>query len=102
MNVGTKIRTILRIATTVNTVCVMYTALIAQTHINALIIAWGVIAAVADIVVSAITTYYNNDYTIIACEKTGEMRLEKEQRNGNITGENFLNEGEPIDEEEGE
>lgn len=100
MNMGTKVRTILRIAATVNTVCVMYTAVIAQTGINSLITAWAVLAVVADIVVSAITTYYNNDYTEIACMKTGEMRLEKEQAKGIITGENFLDEAEPIEEEE--
>ena len=89
MNKGTKVRTILRIATTVNTVCVMYTALIAQTQINALIIFWAVLAAVADIVVSAITTYYNNDYTEIACEKTGEMRQKKDEQKAGYKGEKF-------------
>lgn len=89
MNMGTKVRTILRIATTVNTVCVMYTALIAQTQINALIIGWAVLAAVADIVVSAITTYYNNDYTEIACEKTGEMRQKKDELKAGYKGEKF-------------
>ena len=89
MNMGTKVRTILRIATTVNTVCVMYTALIAQTQINALIIGWAVLAAVADIVVSAITTYYNNDYTEIACETTGDMRQRKAEQKDGYKGEKF-------------
>ena len=99
MNMGTTVRTILRIAATVNTVCVMYTAVIAQTHINALITAWAVLAVVADIVVSAITTYYNNDYTAKAAVATGEMRQKKAEKREDYIGEKFYTEDGEEDEQ---
>lgn len=90
MNIGTKIRTILVIATCLNT-ALMATD-IAQFGVPALDLIYKIASVVLNFVIVACATYYNNDYTQIACEKTGEMRLEKEQKKGNISGENFFDE----------
>ena len=46
-----------------------------------------------DFVVAFFTTYYNNDYTAIAAEKTGEMRAIKAERAGTVEGEYFYSDG---------
>ena len=98
MNFGTKLRTILAIATSLNT-ALMATDL---TGFNSptLETIYKIVSIVLNFVIVACVTYYNNDYTEIACEYTGAMRLEKEQRKGIITGEDFYEELEEIDEEE--
>lgn len=75
MNAGTKLRTILAIATSLNT------ALLATdlTGFNdeKLDMAYKIISLVLNFVIVAIATYFNNDYTETACKYTGEMRAEK-------------------------
>lgn len=98
MNKGTKVRTALAIATSINT------ALIATdvTGFNNSTVdtIYKVLSIVANFVVIALTTYYNNDYTKEACEHTGAMRLKKEQlKKGVIAGENFFDESEDVEEE---
>lgn len=95
MNFGTKLRTILAIATSLNT-ALMATDL---TGFNSptLETIYRIVSIVLNFIIVACVTYYNNDYTEIACEHTGAMRLEKEQRKGIITGEDFYEE---IEEEE--
>ena len=97
MNFGTKIRTILAIATSLNT-ALMATDLTGFDNAK-LELAYRITSVVLNFVIVACVTYYNNDYTEIACEKTGEMRLEKKQRNGEIEGENFFDEYIEEDEE---
>ena len=98
MNKGTKVRTALAIATSI------HTALIATDVTGfsnpAIDTIYKVLSIAANFVVIALTTYYNNDYTEIACKHTGAARLEKEQlKKGVITGENFFDES--VEEEGG-
>lgn len=90
MNIGTKIRTILAVATSLNT------ALLATdlTGFNnpTLDTIYKVVSIILNFVIVACCTWYNNDYTPTACKYTGMMRLEKEQKKGVITGENFYDE----------
>lgn len=67
MNKGTIIRTILRIAASLqNAAMIVTSAVVAfseQYHVGWLIVAWAAFTILCDFVVSALTTYYNNDYT---------------------------------------
>lgn len=92
MNFGTKLRTILAVATSLNT-ALMATD-ITEFNNHTLDIIYKVVSILLNFVVVACVTYYNNDYTTISCEHTGAMRLEKEQKKGIITGENFYDEEE--------
>lgn len=97
MNFGTKLRTILAIATSLNT-ALMATDLTGFNN-NTLDTTYKVVSIILNFVVVACVTYFNNDYNEIACQHTGAMRLEKEQKNGVITGENFYDEAEEGDED---
>ena len=44
----------------------------------------------------AISHWKNNDFTKEACEGTGYTRLLKEQKKGNVVGENFFDEAEEV------
>lgn len=75
MNKGTKLRTILAVATSVNT------ALIAtdvtgfnNKKLNAI---YTIVSIMCNFVIVAITTYYNNDYTQAAAEGTEYTRAKK-------------------------
>ena len=96
MNFGTKLRTVLAIATSLNT-ALMATDL---TGFNNAYVdgAYKVVSIVLNFVIVACVTYYNNDYTETASKYTGMMRLEKQQMKGVITGENFYDEPEEGDE----
>ena len=102
MNFGTKLRTILAIATSLNT-ALMATDL---TGFNSGVVdlVYKIVSIVLNFIIVACVTYYNNDYTETACKHTGAMRLEKEYEKGIITGENFYDEIEDSEEtiEEGE
>lgn len=107
MNKGTKLRTVLRVAASLQNTAVILTASVnafaGEYHIGWLVFAWALFAIICDFVVSALTTYYNNDYTEEACEATGEMRARKAEKNG-INGEYFYMDldDDPLQEEEGE
>lgn len=88
MNLGTRLRTILAIATALNTANVA--SAFAEFDNQTLNVIYKAISLIALIIVMSVNTYYNNDYSKIAAEHTGAMRLEKEQMGGNIEGENFL------------
>lgn len=97
MNFGTKLRTVLVIATSLNT-ALMATDLTGFSNPTVDMI-YKVASIVLNFVIVALGAYFNNDYTETACRYTGAMRLEKEQMKGIITGENFFDEAE---EEEGD
>ena len=101
MNKGTKIRTILRIASSLQNAAVMVTsavtALCEQYHFTVLMVVWIAFTIACDFFVSAITTYYNNDYTEEACLGTGKTRQAKAQKKAGYIGEDFSEEGDPID-----
>ena len=97
MNTGTKIRTALRVAVSLNTAAYVGVAAIGELGISWLTIAWGIFTVATDIVVSALTTYCNQDYTEEACEGTGITRMLKAQKNGVVNGENFFDEAEEVE-----
>lgn len=98
MNFGTKLRTVLAVATSLNT-ALMATD-ITEFNNPKLDIIYKVVSILLNFVIVACVTYYNNDYTETACKYTGMMRLEKEQKKGVITGENFYDELEDEEEDE--
>lgn len=87
MNFGTKLRTILAVATSLNT-ALMATD-ITEFNSPALDITYKVVSIILNFIIVACVTYYNNDYTDIACEHTGEMRQKKAELNGTVNGEYF-------------
>ena len=89
MNFGTKIRTIARVVASLNTAVYAVNASIVGLGFGWLTLAWTILTIALDFVVAFFTTYYNNDYTEIACEKTGEMRAIKAERAGKVEGEYF-------------
>jgi hypothetical protein len=96
MNFGTKLRTILVVATSLNT-ALMATD-ITEFNNPTLDIIYKVVSILLNFVIVACGTYYNNDYNKTSSKYTGMMRLEKEQKKGKITGENFYDEVEEGDE----
>ena len=92
MNFGTKLRTILVIATSLHT-ALMATDLTGFSNATVDMI-YKVASIVLNFIIVALAAYFNNDYTETACRHTGAMRLEKEQAKGIITGENFFDEAE--------
>lgn len=89
MNFGTRLRTILAIATSLNT-ALMATDLTGFNN-AAIDTVYKIVSIVLNFVIVACVTYYNNDYTEIACETTGELRARKAEKKG-IEGEYFYEE----------
>lgn len=89
MNFGTKLRTILAVATSLNT-ALMATDLTGFNN-ETIDTAYKVVSIILNFIVVACVTYYNNDYTDIACETTGELRARKAEKKG-IEGEYFYKE----------
>ena len=89
MNFGTKLRTVLAIATSLNT-ALMATDLTGFNN-AAVDTVYKIVSIVLNFVIVACVTYYNNDYTEIACETTGELRARKAEKKG-IEGEYFYEE----------
>ena len=87
MNFGTKLRTILAIATSLNT-ALMATDLTGFNN-HTVDIIYKVVSIILNFVIVACVTYYNNDYTEEACIATGEMRAKKAELKGNVNGEYF-------------
>jgi hypothetical protein len=110
MNKGTKIRTALRIAFSVYTAFCMWQVSISELskQFNApwLVAACAIIIVVSGLVVDALTTYFNNDYTEAACIGTGVTRQIKAEHGRDYNGDFFFDENADIDEvlveEEGE
>lgn len=93
MNFGTKLRTVLAVATSLNT-ALMATDLTGFNN-HTVDIIYKVVSIVLNFVIVACVTYYNNDYTEIACETTGELRARKAEKKG-IQGEYFYNDEEEV------
>ena len=87
MNFGTKLRTILAVATSMNT-ALMATD-ITEFGNGTLNMIYRIVSIVLNFVIVACVTYYNNDYTEDACIATGEMRAKKAEYKGNVNGEYF-------------
>ena len=80
MNLGTKIRTILAVATCLNT-ALMATD-VAQFHNPQLDLAYRIISVVLNFVIVACVTWFNNDYTAEGAEGTGLTRQLKSGEGG--------------------
>ena len=98
---GTKLRTALAIATSLNT------ALIATdlTGFNnpTVDMVYKIVSIILNFVIVALVTYFNNDYTDIAAQYTAEMRQKKLEHTDGYVGERFFDDGTyEEDEEEGE
>ena len=92
MNTGTIIRTILAVATCLNT-ALMATDL-TQFHNEKLDLAYRIISVVLNFVIVACATWFNNDYTPEACEGTGYTRMLKAGDDGlGIEVEDYLEDG---------
>lgn len=96
MNFGTKLRTILAVATSLNT-ALMATD-ITEFNSPALDITYKVVSIILNFIIVACATYYNNDFTEIACQTTGELRAKKAEQKG-VNGEEFYNGEEAGDDE---
>lgn len=80
MNRGTRIRTVLAIATSLNT-ALMATD-ITGFHNPSLDMAYKVVSIILNFIIVACVTYFNNDYTLegeIGTLKTRELKLPKVQ-----------------------
>ena len=98
MNFGTKLRTILAVATSLNT-ALMATD-ITEFGNGTLNTIYRIVSIVLNFVIVACVTYYNNDYTEDACIATGEMRAKKAEYKGNVNGEYFHVDDEEVPEDE--
>ena len=98
MNSGTILRTILAIATSLNTALIATDLTGFQ---NEQVDFWYKVASlVLNFIIVAIATYFNNDYTAVAAQKTGEMRQAKLEHAEDYMGEVFFEEEDEEDEEE--
>ena len=92
MNFGTKIRTVLAVATCLNT-ALMATD-IAQFHNPSLDLAYRIISVILNFVIVACVTWFNNDYTEAACEGTGLTRALKADEDGlDMVVEDYIEDG---------
>ena len=92
MNLGTKVRTILAVATCLNT-ALMATD-VAQFHNPKLDLAYRVVSVVLNFIIVACVTWFNNDYTPEAAEGTGLTRMLKEGGDGlDIVVDEYIEDG---------
>lgn len=92
MNVGTKIRTILAIATCLNT-ALMATD-VAQFHNETINLIYRILSVILNFVVVACVTWFNNDYTEAACIGTGMTRQLKAEKSEGYIGDYFFDDEE--------
>ena len=90
MNTGTKIRTLLVVATCLNT-ALMATD-VAQFHNETVNLVYRIISVILNFIIVACATWYNNDFTPEACEGTGYTRmLKKDEDIGiNVDGIEYM------------
>lgn len=80
MNFGTKVRTILAIATCLNTA--LLATDVAQFNNETVNLIYRILSVILNFIVVACVTWYNNDYTPEACEGTGLTRALKAEAKG--------------------
>ena len=80
MNKGTQIRTILVIATCLNTA--LLATDFAQFNNATVDLIYRIASVVLNFIIVACATWFNNDYTAEACEGTGWTRQQKAINNG--------------------
>lgn len=92
MNFGTKVRTILAVATCLNT-ALMATD-VAQFHNPQLDLAYRIVSVVLNFVIVACVTWFNNDYTAEGAEGTGLTRMLKSgEADLDIAVDDYLEDG---------
>lgn len=91
MNFGTKVRTVLAVATCLNT-ALMATD-VAQFHSPKLDLAYRIVSVILNFIIVACVTWYNNDYTDAACEGTGLTRMLKTKEVEEEEEQFFLEDG---------
>ena len=87
MNKGTIIRTVLVIATCLNTA--MMATDFAQFHNATVDMIYKIVSVVLNFVIVACATYFNNDYSEEACVGTGYTRQLKAESKTDYVGERF-------------
>ena len=94
MNKGTKIRTALRIIVSIYSAFCVHQVAISQLGdmlgIPWLAVVCAIIVVLLGLVVDALTTYYNNDYTEEACIGTGITRQLKAENSEDYIGDKFF------------
>ena len=92
MNFGTKVRTILAVATCLNTA--LLATDVAQFHNETVNLIYRILSVILNFVVVACVTWYNNDYTEAACEGTGLTRALKSGEDGlDIEIDDYIEDG---------
>lgn len=92
MNFGTKVRTILAVATCLNTA--LLATDVAQFHNETVNLIYRILSVILNFVVVACVTWYNNDYTPEACEGTGLTRMLKAEEAGiDVDGLDYMEDG---------
>ncbi len=106
MNKGTKVRTVLRIVFSIYTAFCAWQVSIGELskQLNApwLIALCAAVIVIAGLLVDALTTYCNNDFTEEACIGTGITRQLKKEKEEGYQGEIFFDAIEDSEEEEEE
>ena len=88
MNQGTKIRTILGILTTINTILAVTD--VTQFGNETITFYYKLVSVIINAIVVGINTYYNNDYTEEACMGTGFTRQLKAEKSEDYIGDMFF------------
>lgn len=92
MNTGTKIRTILAVATCLNTA--MLATDFAQFNNPTVDMIYRIVSVVLNFIIVACVTWFNNDYTPEASEGTGYTRMLKTGEDGlGVVLDDFIEEG---------
>ena len=87
MNRGTKLRTILGVLTTLNTI--LADTDITQFGNDKLTLVYKIVSVIVNAIVVGINTYYNNDYSEEACIGTGITRQLKAEKEADYIGDQF-------------
>ena len=87
MNTGTKIRTILVIATCLNTA--LLATDVAQFGNETINLIYRILSVAANFVIVFCATWFNNDYTEEACVGTGVTRQLKREKEEDYIGDEF-------------
>ena len=98
MDNGTKLRTVLAIATSLNTALIATDLTGFENETVDTI--YKVASIVLNFIVIALVTYCNNDYTETASQYTGEMRQKKLEQTEGYDGEVFFDDEEDEDDDE--
>lgn len=98
MNSGTRIRTVLAVLTTINTILAVTD--VAQFGNETVNFWYKVISVIVNAAVVGINTWFNNDYTKEACEGTGLTRQLKAQNKEDYIGEVFDEAAEEVEDEQ--